>query len=505
MSRPDLIPALIKAAPPAVKNSQGLPGADHLHSQALDFTEHLKTNPAGQAPGKSHHSRDAKIKGKDEAALQDETSSDDATAADAPAPDGDAAPAPQADEAQTAPDETVNAAALIITQLTAQADTDAAKAAPATTPDGQQAQPQIQAAVTLQSPLLSLAAVPTEGVAPAATAAGQDSIAAPAAVPGAIPAQASTAPGGVPLPLPQATQPPDSQTADPQATDTQTAKAEQPEAAAQPAAQDFVPAAQPNDGKATSLIKQLQPENTNAAADETPSMPNAQTQGQAPAQAQGKPDALPEQSAEIAKANFAGKNDDPATKTNNGLHLGAQIVKAETAALNTPHQYGHQIVHPQPTVPPSPVLDVQQSMARAGVALARVPFEIAVSAHKGEKEFEIRLDPPELGRVDVSMSVDKNGKVATHLVVERSETLDQLRKDAPNLERALQNSGLKTDSSSLQFSLRDQSAQNFAGQNRDSVMRRGALLVDLNATTAFAQPSMASLGADRGAGVDLRN
>jgi chemotaxis protein MotD len=102
------------------------------------------------------------------------------------------------------------------------------------------------------------------------------------------------------------------------------------------------------------------------------------------------------------------------------------------------------------------------------------------------------------------MSVDKNGKVSTHLIVERSETLDQLRRDAPNLERALQNSGLKTDSGSLQFSLRDQNAQNFAQQNDDAVTRRGAMHVELHETTSLALPRAAYLGAARGAGIDIR-
>ena len=147
----------------------------------------------------------------------------------------------------------------------------------------------------------------------------------------------------------------------------------------------------------------------------------------------------------------AGTLDKIFTTKEAGPGPGLQTVKADisTPVITPPHQPGVQAAHAHQQLTAqlqAPLAaDIQQDIARAGVALQRVPFEIAVRAHKGEKEFEIRLDPPELGRVDVSMSVDKHGKVATHLVVERSETLDQLRKDAPNLERALQNSGLKTD------------------------------------------------------------
>ncbi len=83
----------------------------------------------------------------------------------------------------------------------------------------------------------------------------------------------------------------------------------------------------------------------------------------------------------------------------------------------------------------------------------------------GSKRFEIRLDPPELGRIDVRLDVDTNGKVTSRLIVERTETLDLLRRDAPQLERALQHAGLNTEGG-LEFSLRD---QNFA--NRDQTPR----------------------------------
>ncbi len=62
----------------------------------------------------------------------------------------------------------------------------------------------------------------------------------------------------------------------------------------------------------------------------------------------------------------------------------------------------------------------------------------------------------------MKLDVDQAGKVTSHLVVERADTLDLLRRDAPQLERALQHAGLNTDGG-LQFSLRDQS---FAGRDQ---------------------------------------
>ena len=60
-----------------------------------------------------------------------------------------------------------------------------------------------------------------------------------------------------------------------------------------------------------------------------------------------------------------------------------------------------------------------------------------------------------------SMST-RNGQVTSHVTVDRPETLTLLQSQQPQLERALEQAGLKTADNGLQFSLRDQS---FAGQN----------------------------------------
>jgi len=57
---------------------------------------------------------------------------------------------------------------------------------------------------------------------------------------------------------------------------------------------------------------------------------------------------------------------------------------------------------------------------------------------------------------NVRLEVDRDGKVTSRLVVDRPETLNILRQDAPALERSLQQAGLKTADDALQFSLRDQ-------------------------------------------------
>jgi flagellar hook-length control protein FliK len=93
----------------------------------------------------------------------------------------------------------------------------------------------------------------------------------------------------------------------------------------------------------------------------------------------------------------------------------------------------------------------------AAIPLSGVAIEIAGKALAGKNRFEIRLDPPELGRIDVRLDVDRDGNVTSRLTVDRPDTLELLRRDAAGLERALQDAGLKTANNGLQFSLRDQS------------------------------------------------
>jgi chemotaxis protein MotD len=98
------------------------------------------------------------------------------------------------------------------------------------------------------------------------------------------------------------------------------------------------------------------------------------------------------------------------------------------------------------------------------VPVAGLAVEIAARAQAGSNRFSLRLDPPELGRIDVRLDVDRDGHVTSRLMADKVETLDLLRRDAPQLERALQQAGLKTGDNGMQFSLRDQS---FSGQNQN--------------------------------------
>lgn len=90
----------------------------------------------------------------------------------------------------------------------------------------------------------------------------------------------------------------------------------------------------------------------------------------------------------------------------------------------------------------------------AGPVVAnQVALQISRSVQNGTDSFQIRLDPPELGRVDVKLEIAHDGRVSAVVAVDNDQTLQMLLRDQGVLERALQEAGLKTDSGSLNFSL----------------------------------------------------
>jgi len=136
---------------------------------------------------------------------------------------------------------------------------------------------------------------------------------------------------------------------------------------------------------------------------------------------------------------------------------GAAVKVADTAMQNlglTASTQGQAANAATNTAQPATAAPTQT--ASAPVTLAGLAIEIATAAHAGKQRFEIRLDPPELGRIDVRLDVDRDGNVTSRMTVERAETLDLLKRDAVQLERALQQAGLKTSDNALEFSLRQQ-------------------------------------------------
>ncbi|WP_370151540.1 flagellar hook-length control protein FliK [Ferrovibrio sp.] len=86
----------------------------------------------------------------------------------------------------------------------------------------------------------------------------------------------------------------------------------------------------------------------------------------------------------------------------------------------------------------------------------QVAVQIRRAASEGMDKISIRLDPGNLGKVEVRMEVGHDGRLTAVIAADKPETLQMLQRDAQQLEQSLRDAGLKTASDSLNFTLRDQ-------------------------------------------------
>ena len=150
----------------------------------------------------------------------------------------------------------------------------------------------------------------------------------------------------------------------------------------------------------------------------------------------------------------------------------------------------------------APATQLTVTAATQAAVPCGLAMEIAASAKSGKSRFEIRLDPADLGRIDVRIDVDRNGQVTSHLTVERPETLSMLRQDATQLQRALDNAGLQTGNSGLQFSLRDQSSSGQNGGNQSNPNAHRLIVSEEDGIPVAGRSYGRMLGAS--SGVDIR-
>ncbi|UKJ72221.1 flagellar hook-length control protein FliK [Azospirillum brasilense] len=171
---------------------------------------------------------------------------------------------------------------------------------------------------------------------------------------------------------------------------------------------------------------------------------------------------------------------DPAKSAGQSAFLAAAAAATDTAppADGAPH----------PTTPTHPVFagiegvhtaggveaglttaQLRPSRGSAGLPMGvqdQVAVHISKNVSDGNEQFTINLRPAELGRIDIKLEIGQDGRVTASVAVEKAQTLELLQRDSRNLERALQDAGLKADSNSLNFSLRGEGGQSFQDSGR---------------------------------------
>ncbi|HEY5238411.1 MAG TPA: flagellar hook-length control protein FliK [Rhizomicrobium sp.] len=225
--------------------------------------------------------------------------------------------------------------------------------------------------------------------------------------------------------------------------------------------------AQSGDASDTSASKNqtVALKNQPAAIDETPaiatkidvSVPTAQTKNDAPAPTDITPDNATQNPVAPQLANSTQQS--PQTPITLPNDLGVTVNAAQQP--NAPHTVN--IAASVQVAPQS-----QNAAHTMQADLSALALSIAAKSLDGVKHFDIHLDPAELGRVQVRLSIDESGKAAAHLSAERPQTLELLQRDAPALTRALKDSGVDLSQNGLNFSLRGQNQQNGNGNGAQS-------------------------------------
>ena len=256
---------------------------------------------------------------------------------------------------------------------------------------------------------------------------------------------------------------------------------------------------------ATTASAGAAPTTADASASATTSANNANGANAAP---QPTADAKPDQAnavGDAVKADAGASSAPSTTAPSPHDHAAAANAQAPAADADPNAQLAvlPQQVSSTAAVNPTDKLTVTQATG-AAVPVSGLAVEIAASAQSGKTHFEVRLDPADLGRIDVRIAVDRSGQVTSHQTVEKPETLSMLQQDAPQLQQALNDAGLKTGSGGLQFSLRDQSSQ--SGQNNFNQSGQPQRLVISEDDTVPAAVAGRSYGRMPGAngGVDIR-
>ena len=145
----------------------------------------------------------------------------------------------------------------------------------------------------------------------------------------------------------------------------------------------------------------------------------------------------------------------------------------------------------------------QANVQAAPPDLNALAINIAAKSQAGAKQFDISLEPAELGRVEVRLTVDNAGNAQAHLVAERPETLQMLQRDSGTLSHALKESGVQLGDNGLQFSLKGQERQGDGAQQGASRARPLALSAVTSAQNILPISSSYGLAFSQ-AGVDIR-
>lgn len=235
--------------------------------------------------------------------------------------------------------------------------------------------------------------------------------------------------------------------------------------------------------------------------------------------------------------------DPPAEKTSEASTSGSTVVDARTVATGTAPSGGSQ-TGPDRTAGPSaaalgaateiaaradePVVEAAPSgehatgsaatpaqtrdvslsgLSRATIdATAEIAAQILRKLEGRSTRFEMALTPDDLGRVDVKLDIDSEGRLAARLAFDNPVAATDLRGRVDDLRRELEDAGFHLADDAFEFAERDSGSSSFdRGQDaRHGQNRAFAAASRLNAEIDVAQPPRWMALSLSPAGVDLK-
>jgi flagellar hook-length control protein FliK len=116
---------------------------------------------------------------------------------------------------------------------------------------------------------------------------------------------------------------------------------------------------------------------------------------------------------------------------------------------------------------------VQAAAHPSGPAAQIAPTLISVAqSASGTHRLTIRLDPPELGTVQIRVEHPVDAPIQVEINVQRPETLTLLMRDQPHLQHALDQAGVPAEGRTLNFQLDPQDQRGTAGDPGSGQARR---------------------------------
>jgi len=147
------------------------------------------------------------------------------------------------------------------------------------------------------------------------------------------------------------------------------------------------------------------------------------------------------------------------------------------------------------------------SLSRATIdATAQIAAQILRKLEGRSTRFEMALTPDDLGRVDVKLDIDSEGRLAARLAFDNPAAATDLRGRADQLRRELEDAGFQLADDAFEFAERDSGSSSFdRGQdNRHGQNRAFAAATRLNTEIDVAQPPRWMALSLSPAGVDLK-